>query len=80
VPPDRTQGSQSSSEATPTTHRDNFEPVKGTSGKRDPKTGEIWVKDKLHKDEYEVYKNKKDFDKGKRSRSVWEDGRTKEKF
>jgi hypothetical protein len=67
-------------EATPKTHPDNFEPVKGTPGKRDSQTGEIWVKDKLHKDHYEVYKNKRDFDKGKRTRSVWEDGRAKETF
>ena len=45
---------------TPATHPENFDPVKGTSGKRDKETGEIWEKDKLHKDHYEVYKNKKD--------------------
>ena len=43
-------------------------------------TGEIWVKDKWHKDEYEVYKNQKDFEKGTRNRSVWEDGRLRVRF
>ncbi|OEG74936.1 hypothetical protein BEL05_12225 [Shewanella colwelliana] len=44
------------------------------------KTEEIWEKDLLHKNQphYEVYKNKKNYDKGKRDRAVWEDGRLTE--
>lgn len=64
-------------EPTPTTNPGIFEPVKGTPGKRDKITGEIWEKDKLHKNHFEVYKNLKDYQKGKRDRSVWEDGRPK---
>jgi RHS repeat-associated protein len=71
---------QSSHEATPATNRGRFEPVRGTSAKRDSETGEIWVKDRLHGNHYEVYKNKKAFDNGERDRAVWSDGRLKEKF
>ena len=34
----------------------------------------------LHKDHFEVYKNRKNYDKGKRDRSVWDDGRPKDTF
>jgi RHS repeat-associated protein len=67
-------------EPTPTTNPKIYEPVKGTPGKRNKITGEIWEKDKFHKNHYEVYKNKKDYENGQRDRSVWEDGRLKEKF
>ena len=72
--------SRATGEATPTTDKNQFESVRGTSGKKNRATGEIWVKDPFHKDHYEVYKNKKDFENGDRSRAVWEDGRLKEKF
>ncbi len=68
------------SEATPSTTPSNFENIKGTPAKRNKYTGEIWVLDRLHKDHWEVYKNKKDYDKGKRNRAVWNDGRLKRKF
>jgi RHS repeat-associated protein len=64
---------------TPATNPDRFEPWKGPS-KRDKVTGEIWVKDQLHKDHYEVYKNDRDFERGNRSRDVWADGRPKRTF
>jgi len=48
--------------------------------RRNKKTKEIWEHDQLHKDHYEVYKNMKGFEKGKRDRAVWDDGRLKEKF
>jgi RHS repeat-associated protein len=67
-------------EKTPTTHPKDFEPVRGCSAKRCKETKEIFDKDKLHKDHYEVYKDKKDFDKGKRNRDVYFDGRPKRKF
>lgn len=62
-------------EKTPTTNPEDFEPVRGRDAKRNTTTGEIWVKDKLHKDEYEVYKNLKQFENGNRTRVVWDDGR-----
>jgi hypothetical protein len=65
---------------TPTTHPNDFEPVKGTKAKRHKTTGEIWYPDLFHGDHWEVYKNKKDFEKGKRDRAVWNDGRLKQKF
>lgn len=76
--PDR-DGSSGARE-NPTTDPKAFEPVEGTPAKRNKETGEIWERDKLHKDHYEVYKNKKKYDNGKRTRSVWQDGRFKEKF
>jgi len=57
-------------EETPETDPDKFKPVRGTKGKEKEETGEIYVKDQLHKDHYEVYKNKRDFEKGKRDRDV----------
>jgi hypothetical protein len=67
-------------EKTPSTDPDNFEPVRGTKGKKDKETGEIWEKDRLHKDHREVYGDKRDYEKGKRDRDVWDDGRPKRKF
>jgi hypothetical protein len=67
-------------ERTPNTDSSDFEPVRGTSGKRNKKTGEIWEKDKLHKDHWEVYGNGRDYEKGRRDRDVWDDGRPKRKF
>ena len=68
------------SEATPTTNPGQFESVRGASGKKNKITGEIWELDRLHKNHWEVYKNKKHYDKGKRDRAVWNDGRLKERF
>ena len=66
---------------TPGTDSKGFDNVRGGSkAKIDRKTGEVWEKDMLHKDHWEVYKNKKDWEKGKRDRAVWEDGRLKQKF
>ncbi|WP_143694914.1 RHS repeat domain-containing protein, partial [Variovorax sp. JS1663] len=67
-------------EKTPTTHPDDFEPVKGSKGKRNLETGEIWEKDQLHRDHWEVYGDKRAYEKGKRDRDVWADGRPKRKF
>lgn len=75
----KSDGDQEVEEA-PDTHPENFEPVKGTKGKKDKETGEIWEKDQLHKDHYEVYKSKRDYERGKRDRDVWADGRAKRKF
>jgi RHS repeat-associated protein len=77
---DSGKSDEANKEITPTTDPDNFDSVRGTRGRRDKDTGEIWEKDKLHNDHYEVYKNKKDYDKGKRDRDVWEDGRPKRQF
>jgi hypothetical protein len=67
---------QGQKEATPATKPDQFEPVKGTSAKKDKTTGEIWAKDKSGHGgpHYEVYKNKREYDKGNRDRQVWADG------
>jgi hypothetical protein len=65
-------------EATPSTNPSQFQPVRGTDAKVHVKTGEIWRKDRFHKNHYEVYKNTKLFENGQRDRSVWEDGRPKE--
>jgi RHS repeat-associated protein len=67
-------------EDTPSTTKDAFGPVRGTKGKINKQTGEIWEHDMLHKDHWEVYRNRKDYDNGKRDRAVWDDGRLKEKF
>ena len=65
-------------EPTPDTHPDDFEPVKGTKAKRNLNTKEIWERDLLHKDHWEVYKNKKKWEQGERDRAVWNDGTLKE--
>lgn len=64
-------------EPTPQTNPEKFESVKGRKGKVNKETGEIWEKDMFHKDHYEIYKNRKDYDKGVRSRTVWNDGRSR---
>jgi RHS repeat-associated protein len=74
------QKSTPSREVTPNTNPKAFEAVKGSPAKRNKETGEIWVKDRLHKDHYEVYKNQRKYERGRRARSVWADGRAKEKF
>ena len=75
-----TQDEQSDREKTPATHPDEFVPVRGKKGKQKKETGEIWEKDQLHKNHYEVYKNRKNYDKGIRDRDVWADGRPKRTF
>jgi hypothetical protein len=69
-------------EKTPFTNKELFKNVKGCKGKCSIETGEIWERDLLHKNQphFEVYKNKKNFEKGKRDRAVWEDGRLKQEF
>lgn len=67
-------------EDTPKTNPKNFENVKGSKAKKNKRTGEIWEKDLFHRDHYEVYKDKKSWEKGKRDRDVYEDGRSKGTF
>ncbi len=67
-------------EKTPNSKPEDFENVRGTKAKKNKKTGEIWMKDMFHKNHWEVYKNKKNFDNGNRDRSVWFDGRVKQIF
>ena len=67
-------------EPTPDISPDDFEAIKGSRAKRNKKTGEIWVKDLLHRDHWEVYKDKKKWENGQRDRAVWDDGGLKEKF
>ncbi|MGQ9424743.1 RHS repeat-associated core domain-containing protein [Gilvimarinus sp. F26214L] len=73
-------GSDVVKEPTPSTNPELFRNVRGCKGKCNTQTGEIWEPDMLHKDHFEVYKNRKNYDKGKRDRSVWDDGRPKDTF
>ncbi len=73
-------GSDVVKELTPLTKPELFRSVRGCKAKCNTQTGEIWEPDMLHKDHFEVYKNRKNFDKGKRDRSVWDDGRPKDTF
>jgi hypothetical protein len=79
-PPDLADERGKDQEPTPTTHPDDFDRVRGTPAKVNPDTGEIWDPDKLHKDHWEVYDNKKDYENGDRDRAVYNDGRLKQKF
>jgi RHS repeat-associated protein len=72
------KGDQDSNvEPTPETEPSDFEPVRGRDAKRNKKTKEIWAKDRLHKDHWEVYKNLKRYEQKTRNRAVWSDGRPK---
>ena len=64
---------------TPDMDKSEFEKVKSSKAYKKKDDGTIWVKDLLHKDHWEVYKDKKSYEKGKRSFDVWEDGRFKGK-
>ena len=77
---DAKDGGDSNTEITPASDSKAFRPVRGTKGKEHTKTGEIWERDLLHKNHWEVYKDRNSYEKGKRDRSVWDDGRLKEKF
>ena len=46
------------------------------------KTGEFWERDPSRHggEHYEVYKNKKQWEKGRRDRAVWSTGKIKEYF
>jgi hypothetical protein len=65
---------------TPDLQPEMFVPVRGRRARRQRLTGEIWQLDVLHADHWEVYKTLKDFERGVRDRSVWSDGRLKERF
>jgi hypothetical protein len=67
-------------EPTPDTHPDDFVPVKGSKAKRNIFTKEIWQRDLLHLDHWEVYRTKKKWELGYRHRAVWNDGALKEVF
>lgn len=67
-------------EETPETVPAAFEPVRGRHGRRYVRTNEIWEKDRLHEDHWEVYKDRKRYEQGVRDRAVWSDGRLKEQF
>jgi hypothetical protein len=67
-------------EETPDRRPQLFDPVRGRRARRRRETGEIWQLDVLHGNHWEVYKTLKDFERGARDRSVWSDGRLKERF
>jgi hypothetical protein len=67
-------------EDTPDTRTELFNSVRARRARRHRVTGEVWQLDMLHGDHWEVYKTAKDFERGVRDRSVWSDGRLKERF
>lgn len=55
-----------------------FEKLKGRSDAFvNKRSGEIFVEDLYHKDHYEVYKNKNDLEKGKRSSARYWNGQSR---
>ena len=74
------KGEAGTLEKTPASNPKDFGPIRGRKAKVNKETGEIWEKDLLHKDHWEVYKNKRDFEDGVRDRAIWGDGRFKNKF
>lgn len=73
-------GDENRGEKTPTSNPDDFRPIRGRKGKLDPETGEIWERDQLHKDHWEVYEDYRRYERGIRDRAVWNDGRLKQQF
>jgi RHS repeat-associated protein len=67
-------------EVTPSTNKGDFTGMRGRDAKVNKETGEVWVRDRLHRDHWEVYKNQKEYENGYRTRAVWDDGRLKETF
>lgn len=65
---------------TPKTAPNIYQPIRGQKAKLNTKTCEVWAPDMLHKGEWEIYKDKRRFNDEKRDRSVFADGRLKEKF
>jgi hypothetical protein len=57
-----------------------FEPMRGQPCRVNPVTGEVWCHDRLHKDHWEVYKDKRDWEAGRRDRAVWDNGCLRQKF
>ncbi len=51
-------------EATPDLKPEQFEPVRGRRARRHRESGEVWQRDLLHADHWEVYKSLKDFETG----------------
>jgi hypothetical protein len=73
----------SEGEHTPHTHPDEFENIRGTSAKKHKSTGEIWVPDKSGHyggRHFEVYRNRRDYDDGKRDRAVGLNGKLIKKY
>lgn len=78
TPPDNGSNNEDDKKyKTPETERSDFDKVKGTKAYRHKESGQIWEKDQLHKDHWEVYKDKSAYEKGRRSFDVWNDGRFK---
>jgi len=72
-------------EETPDTHPEKFDgkQIKGRSAKVNKETGEVWEVDKSGHSggkHYEVYKNKRAYEKGERDRQVFPDGKTGKKY
>jgi hypothetical protein len=68
-------------EKTPNTNAKDFERIKveGKPAFRDKETGEVWIRDEgshYGGPHWEVYRNKRDAESGKRDRTVSNDGKT----
>ena len=72
-PPDQREPTPSNPGGTP------FGPIRGSPCKINLDTGEVWCRDQLHKDHWEVYRNKRDWP-DKRDRSVWDNGCLRQNF
>lgn len=77
--------SESTKEETPDTHPEKFDgtQIKGRPAKVNKETGEVWEVDKSGHyggKHYEVYKNKRAYEKGDRDRQVFPDGKTGKKY
>jgi RHS repeat-associated protein len=68
-------------EATPDNPGDQtFVPLRGQPCKVNQATGEVWCKDKLHGDHWEVYLTRRAWQRGTRSRAVWNNGCVRDVF
>jgi hypothetical protein len=68
---------------TPHTHPGEFDNIKNTPAKKHKTTGEIWVPDKSGHyggRHFEVYRNKRDWENGKRDRAVDPNGKLIKKY
>ena len=77
MPPNGDNDKNNKKYTTPDMDKSKFEKIKGSKAYKNKADGTVWEKDMLHKDHWEVYKNQKQWENGRRSFSVWSDGRFK---
>ncbi len=84
VAPPFTHGAKETSEPeeTPLSNPEKFRSLKGKSGKVNTETGEVWVPDKQAHggDHWEIYKDQHAFEKNRRDRQVWSNGKTGRRY